>query len=86
MLDSNVSRGTKVRCINDNWDLSRQPNLRECSFPRLGSIYTVRDCVETYSGDYGVRLLEIQNPVLNYTFGGPHEPCFGLNRFELVRE
>lgn len=77
-------RGTRVRCVDDNWDLRRQPSLREVSFPKLGLVYTVRDTEMTEVGEHCVRFLEIQNPVLRYDVGGSREPGFSLSRFEEV--
>lgn len=84
-LKRDTPPGTKVRCVNESgWDCHDSHVDRMNSWPRKGRTYTVRDIVPTET-EHGVRLLEVQNPVLHFSIGGDHEPCFGLHRFEVVQ-
>ena len=83
---SDCVRGVRVICDNDQFDLSLTPSgMDQCSLPVKGRIYTIREICES-NNSWGVRLMEIQNPVLHYTRGGNHEPVFSLSRFSILEE
>ena len=59
--------------------------VEDIILPREGQIYTIREVVETAEG-MGIRLLEVQSPKFRHDIGGTEEPCFGLDRFEIVSQ
>lgn len=81
LTPDNVQIGARVVCTDDDWDLSRQPNLRNVSFPVVGRTYTIRGTIVTATGRLGVYVLELNNPTLHFDIGGTQEPCFGLGHF-----
>lgn len=83
MIPIDTRPGTQVECIDDeNYDLSVKMLLAVNSLPRKGRVYTVREIVKT-ERHHGVRLLEVQNPLLRFADGG-HEPAFSLRRFRVA--
>lgn len=85
MKIEDAQRGARVRCINGHFE-SRKTDpfgIEDISLPREGQIYTIREVVQTAEG-MGIRLLDVQNPQFRHDIGGTEEPCFGLNRFELI--
>ncbi|PCI96621.1 MAG: hypothetical protein COB15_09545 [Flavobacteriales bacterium] len=52
--------GTRVVCITDQWeDRHKHP---DCTFPKEGKSYTIREALRTNTGRIGYRLAEIINP------------------------
>ena len=80
-------RGVKVRCTNGQFHSRRTDpfNVEDISLPQERQIYTIREITKTADG-MGIRLLEVQNPQFHHSVGGTQEPCFGLNRFEVVSQ
>ena len=82
-----AKRGARVRCANGHFHSRRTDpfSVEDISLPREGQVYTIREVVETAEG-VGIRFLEVQNPQFRHDVGGTEEPCFGLNRFEIVSQ
>lgn len=85
MKIEDAQRGVRVRCTNGHFESRRTDPFKaeDISLPHEEQIYTIREVVETAEGT-GIRLLEVQSPQFRHDIGGTEEPCFGLNRFELV--
>src|SRR5262245_24665425 len=80
--------GQKVTCVNDrNW-----PHWSEYgytpTFPRKGSVYTVRaivPCVVRGHDEDGLHLVEIVNPTQTAKEGSMFELAFRMSRFRPLR-
>lgn len=76
-------RNDKVKCIDDS------PNPLTDEYmpnrPRLNEIYTVRSITnEIRQGDYGIRLYELKNPVIEWGDNTELEWAFRSSRFEAI--
>ncbi|KTS30905.1 hypothetical protein NS228_05940 [Methylobacterium indicum] len=81
------SRGQRLICVDGHFAPDPEVPYRgdDLSVPKEGRVYTVRECVMTERG-WGVRFLELQNPVFHHDIGGRHEPAFSLGRFAPASE
>ena len=81
-----AKRGVRVRCVNDHFVTRSTDPIRVTglSLPKEGQVYTIREAVQAYRGEWGIRFLEIKNPILHHDIGGNQEATFSLDRFEVV--
>lgn len=68
--------GSLVELVDDTWSYSNGAKI----YPVKGKIYTVRELFMGSSGNPGLRLEEIINPLVGYHFG-IKEPGFRCYRF-----
>jgi hypothetical protein len=75
--------GSFIECINSSFILE-QINLIP-NRPIKGEYYTVRE-IEEVRGKVGIRLEEIENPLIENISGRIFEPSFDISRFREIED
>jgi hypothetical protein len=75
--------GSFVECINSSF-IPEQIHLIP-NRPTRGEYYTVRE-IEEVKGKIGIRLEEIENPLVESVSGRMFEPSFDINRFREIED
>jgi hypothetical protein len=75
--------GSFIECINSNF-LPEQIHLIP-NRPIRGEYYTIRE-IEDRGGKVGLRLEEIDNPLIEGISGRIFEPSFDINRFREIED
>jgi hypothetical protein len=76
--------GQQVVCVNDKFSDDKYWRRTVLEFPKLRSVYTVREICD--AGDLvGFCFHEIKNPIVLFT-GGYFEPAFNVKNFRPVKK
>lgn len=78
--------GMKVVCIRENSCKDWGGYYAKCRYPIVGEVYTLRWIKAYETGEVGVLLMEIVNPVGDFKVGLAGETLFRAEQFRPVQE